>query len=229
MQSDYAFIMKTEAVKTVAHWVLATRQILDDAPQLAAVIDSELRYGLALAEDAEILNGDATGEHLDGLLKNATAYSAPFDPAGTETMLDQIALALLQVTLADFIPTGVVLHPSDWMRARLLKNGQGEYLLGDPGAAVEPRLFGLPVAATPAIAVDAFLVGDLVRAANLYDRMRPRVEASTEDSDNFRKNLVTLLAEERLALAVKNGAAIVKGDLGNVALAARRGDAGKAR
>ncbi len=39
-----------------------------------------------------------------------------------------------------------------------------------------------------------------------------RVEISTEDDQNFRKNLVTILAEERLALAVYNTLAFVKGD-----------------
>lgn len=224
-QSDYAWTLETAPVRTIAHWTQATRQILDDAPRLAATIDTELRYGLGLAEEGEILNGDGTGEHLDGLIANATAYAAPFDPAGTETMIDQLALAMLQVALADFEPSGVVLHPSDWVRARLLKNGQGEYLLGDPATAASPVLFGLPVVATPAIAVDKFLVGAFPQAATLYDRMAPTVMASTEDADNFRRNLVTLLAEERVALGVKNGSAMVYGDLGGVALAARSGKA----
>ncbi len=226
-QSDYQFVMEIETAKTIAHWILASRQILDDSVQLRDTIDSELRYGLALAEDGEILNGTGTGEHLDGLIKNATAYAAPIDPAGTETMLDQVALAMLQTSLADFEANGIVLHPSDWMLMRLLKNTQGEYLLGDPGANVPQVLFGAPVVTTVSMAQDKFLVGDFLRAATLYDRLKPRVEVSTEDSDNFRKNLVTILAEERIALAVKQGKALTYGDFGNVALAAR--SAGKAK
>ena len=89
----------------------------------------------------------------------------------------------------------------------LLKNSDGEYVMGPPGADVEPRLFGSPAVVTQAMLAGTFLVGNFERAT-LYDRMAARVEVSTEDSDNFRKNLVTVLSEERIGLA----AAFVKGD-----------------
>jgi HK97 family phage major capsid protein len=124
---------------------------------------------------------------------------------------------MLQVTLADFVPNGVVLHPSDWMRIRLLKNADGEYLLGDPQSNPSPLLFGLPVVATPAIAKDKFLVADFAAAATLYDREGANVALSTEDGDNFVKNMVTIRAEERLGLAIKQALATSYGDFGNVA------------
>lgn len=70
---------------------------------------------------------------------------------------------------------------------------------------------GLPVVTTAAMAVDKFLVGNFAQGATLYDRMSARVEISTEASDNFRRNKVTVLAEERIALAVKNTLASTKG------------------
>jgi HK97 family phage major capsid protein len=95
---------------------------------------------------------------------------------------------------------------------RLTKGADGKYLLGDPGDAADPRLFGVPVVPTPAMIAGKFLTGDFQTGATLYDRMKARVEVSTEDSDCFRRNLVTILAEERLALGVKAPAAFVKGD-----------------
>jgi HK97 family phage major capsid protein len=56
-----------------------------------------------------------------------------------------------------------------------------------------------------------FLVGRFRGSATLYDRMAARVEVSTEDSDNFRRNLVTVLAEERVGLAVKQPTGFTKG------------------
>lgn len=216
-ESAYGWTMQTVVPRVIAHWVPASRQILEDAPQLRDIIDTELRYGLQLREDAQLLAGDGTGENLSGLITNATAFSAPIDPAGTETMIDKVALAMLQTTLADFAPTGIIMHPSDWIQIRLLKDANGKYLLGDPGAAVPPVLFGLPVVPTTSMAVDKFLVGDFQRAATLYDRWAPRVEVSTEHADFFIKNMVAILAEERLALAVKNALALTYGDFGNVA------------
>jgi len=214
-ESAYAFTMETVTPKVIAHWVPASRQILEDAPQLRDIIDTELRYGLELKEDAQLLAGDGTGENLSGLITNATPYSAPSGIVAAQ-MIDQIGLGLLQTTLADFTPTGIVMHPSDWMRIRLLKDGNGDYILGDPGAAVPPVLFGLPVVATTSMTVDKWLIGDFQRAATLYDRWLPRVEVSTEHADFFVRNMVAILAEQRLALATKNALALTYGDFGNV-------------
>src|SRR5262249_1839292 len=104
----------------------------------------------------------------------------------------------------------IVLHPSDLTEMRLLKDDNGEYIMGPPGDAVAPRLFGLPVVATKAMTAGNFLVGNF-QQATLYDRMEANVAVSTEDSDNFRKNLVTLLAEERIGLVVKRATAFTKG------------------
>lgn len=215
-ESDYAWELQNLPIRTIAHWTRATVQILDDAPALQSTIDGELRYGLAIAEDLQLLSGDGTGVNLDGLITNATNYVADFTPAN-ETMIDKIGLAALQVTLADYEPNGVAVHPSDWMRMRLLKDGDGKYLLGDPQSTPNPLIHGLPVVPTVAMTRDKFLVGDFARAATLYDRQEPTVAISTEDRDNFVTNRITVRAEERLALAIKNPTALSYGDFGNIA------------
>lgn len=215
-ESDYGFTMQTATPKVIAHWVTQSVQILSDAPQLQGIIDGELRYGLALKEDQQIINGSGTGENLTGLVTAATAYSAPITIADGN-MIDQIALGILQATLSDYVPNGIVLHPSDWVRLRLLKDGDGKYLLGDPGADVAPVLFGLPVVPTTGMTADKFLIGDFQAAATLYDRWEPRVEVSTEHADYFTRNLVAVRAEERIALAIKQAGALIYGDFGNIA------------
>lgn len=82
-------------------------------------------------------------------------------------MIDTVGLAILQNALADFPADGIVMHPSDWMRIRLLKDADGKYILGDPQAVITPALFGLPVVATQAMAADKFLVGNFQAAATL--------------------------------------------------------------
>jgi HK97 family phage major capsid protein len=215
-ESAMTFNLQTVNTQVIAHWIPASRQILDDVPQMRDVIDVELRYGLALAEETQLLNGNGTGSNLFGMIPAATAFADPLALA-TPNMIDMIGVGILQNALAEFPADGIVLHPADWMRMRLLKDGDGKYILGYPQTAIEPRLFGLPVVATQAMAVDKFLIGNFQSAATLYDRWDARVEVSTEHADFFTRNLVAVLAEERLALAIKQNAALTYGDFGNVA------------
>jgi HK97 family phage major capsid protein len=210
-QSELKFDLVTETVVTIAHWVLAHRNILADAPMLASYIDGRMRYGLAYVEDNALLNG-AGGADLNGIYTQATASTANLAVIATPTFLDVLRAAMLQASLANIPPTGIVLNPTDWFKIETTKDTAGAYIIGNPQDGTNRRLWGLPVVETPAMTVDKFLVGAFKYGAQIFDREDARVEVSTEDSDNFRKNLVTILAEERLALAVYNTLAFVKGD-----------------
>lgn len=212
-ESAYAWELENVPMRVIAHWVPASRQVLDDLPQLRGLIDTELLNGLALKEEEQLLNGSGSGQNLSGLVTNATAYSAPAGFTPTNAM-EIIAVGMLQNALALYPVTGIVVNPADWLRMRLIKDTTGKYLLGDPGAAVAPVLFGVPVVETQAMTVDKFLVGNFPAAATLYDRWNARVEVSTEHADFFIKNMVAILCEERLGLAVKNPLALTYGDLG---------------
>ena len=215
-QSDIKFDIKNTAVTTVAHFMMATKQILDDAPQLRSFIDGRLRYGLRFVEEMQLLMGAGTGTDLTGLYTTATLYSAPFVPAGTPTMIDQLRLALLQASLAEFPSTGIILNPMDWARAELLKDTSNQYLFANIQGTVQPMLWGVPVVETQAMTIDKFMVGAFRLGAQIFDREEVGVEISTEDRDNFIRNLVTIRAEQRLALATYRPEAFVKGDLGFV-------------
>jgi HK97 family phage major capsid protein len=210
-ESNLTFELQAVPIRTVAHWMLASRQILDDAPQLQATIDNELLYQLGFVEDAQLLMGAGTGTDLSGIYTQATTFAAGTLVVASPTRLDAIGAAILQNALANIPATGIVLHPADWMGICLTKDADGRYLVGNPQDVTAQRLFGLPVVQTPGLTAGNFLVGDFRGSATLYDRMAARVEVSTEDSDNFRRNLVTLLAEERVGLAVKQPAGFTKG------------------
>lgn len=210
-QSELKFDLVTQTVVTVAHFILAHRNILADVPMLASYIDGRMRYGLSYVEDNALLNG-AGGADLNGIYTQATASTANLAVIAAPTFLDVLRAAMLQASLANIPPTGIVLNPTDWFKIETTKDTAGAYIIGNPQDGTNRRLWGLPVVETPAMTVDKFLVGAFKYGAQIFDREDARVEVSTEDSDNFRKNLVTILAEERLALAVYNTLAFVKGD-----------------
>ena len=212
-QSDMELQLTNYPARVIAHFMKASRQILDDVPQLQGMIDNELMDGVALVEDSQILSGDGTGQNLFGLIPGATAYAAAFTVTGG-TSLDTIGLAMLQTALAQQPADGIVIHPSDWTKMTLLKDAEGKYILGPPSAVVVPRLWGVPVVPSQAMTAGNFLVGNFRNAATLYDRWKARVEVGTVN-DDFTKNLVTLLCEERVALAVKQPTAVTYGAFGS--------------
>ena len=212
-QSDVTMELINTPVVTIAHFMKAARQALDDAPSLSSLIDSELQYGLKFTEELQLLGGDGTGANLLGLIPQATAYVAPFVIADGETFIDRIALAILQSELALLPANGIVVNPTDWTKAKMLKDGMGRYILGPPNDSAPPMLWGLPVVPTTAMTAGTFLVGAFEAAAQIFDRQNVIVELSTENSNDFELNKVTIRCEERLALAVKQPLALITGNL----------------
>lgn len=214
-QSDIRFELVSTTAKVIAHHAKASRQILDDVAQLASYIDGRLRYGLAFKEEGQLLNGDGTGQNLHGIIPQATAFTPPI-ALTSPTSIDLMRLAMLQAVLAEYPATGHVMNPIDWAWVETLKDSEGRYIIGNPQGNISPTLWGLPVVTTQAIAVDKFLTGAFRLGAQIFDRWLARVEIATENEDDFVKNLITMLCEERLALAVYRPEAFIYGDFGRV-------------
>lgn len=212
-ESAYGWDVDNAPVRTIAHWVPASRQAMDDVPQLQSLIDGELRWGLDDAEDAELLLGDGTGQHLEGLYTQATAYSQPSGVSVTgETRIDRLRLGILQVELADYAPDGMVLHPTQWANIELTKDSASGYVFANPQGVAGPILWGRPVVSTKRIGSGNWMVGAFKLAAQIFDRMDTEVRISDQDRDNFIKNMLTIRAEKRLALVVRRPTALVKGN-----------------
>ena len=213
-ESVYEWDVDDAPVRTIAHWVPVSRQAMDDIPQLESLIDGELRWGLDDVEDAELLLGDGTGQHLNGLYTQATAYAQPSGVSiSGETKIDRLRLAILQVELADFAPDGIVIHPTQWANIELTKDAAGGYIFANPQGVAGPVLWGRPVVSTKRIGANNFLTGNFKLAGQIFDRMDTEVRISDQDRDNFIKNMLTVRAEKRLALVVRRPAALVKGSL----------------
>ncbi len=211
-KSDIAFNLESAPVRTIAHIFKASRQILDDAIGLQSYIDGRARYGLQFKEEQQLLSGDGTGQNIHGIVPQATAFSPAFTPAD-EQAIDRLRLAVLQVVLAEYPASAFVLNPIDWAKIELTKDGQGRYIIGNPQQGTQPLLWNLPVVATQAMASGEFLTGAFNLAAQIFDRLEIEVLLSSENVDDFEKNMFTIRAEERLALAVYRPEAFVTGDV----------------
>jgi HK97 family phage major capsid protein len=208
-ESAMTFELANAPVVTIAHWVPASRQVLSDAPLLASYIDGRLVYGVKLNEEEQVLNGDGTGGNLTGLITEAAAYAGA---VSGDTTMDTLIRAVAQVnSVGIYTATGVVLNPTDITALLLLKDGEQRYMF-DSVAAIESKL-QVRIASSKQQAAGTFLAGDFLRGAQLFDREDATVRVAEQHADFFVKNMVAVLAEERLALAIYNGTAFVTGNL----------------
>lgn len=211
-ESALTFEQRDAKVIKLAHWIKASTEILDDAPALQSTIDQRLRYGLDYVEDLQLLMGSGTGNNLSGIYTTAQAYAAPFAIDGA-TAIDILRLAFLQGELALLPADAAVLHPSSWARIELTKDSQARYIIGNPQGTLQPTLWGRRIVTTLAMPDQQFLAGNFRQSAQIFDREDANIVVSTENQDDFIKNMVTIMAEERLALADYRPEARIKGSL----------------
>jgi len=222
-ESQYTWEMKKFPVRTLAHWVPVPRQMMDDIPVLSSLIDGELRYGLDDVEDMELLKGDGTGEHLEGVMTTASPFVNPIPDFALTQKIDVLLAAIAQVDETNMPADGIVLHPLDWRGIQGLKDTTGRYL-SEPFAELIERLFKMPIATSQAMDQGDFLVGSFLRGAEVFDRMETEVLISSEDRDNFIKNMLTVRAEERLAFVKKYPQAFVTGNFAEALAAVPAGN-----
>jgi HK97 family phage major capsid protein len=212
-ESDFTFVDALAPVRTLAHFVKASRQILDDAEGLDGYIRSRMMYLLRSRVSGEILLGDGTGVRLNGINNQATAFNAALlTGVATPNQLDRIRMAMAQVGQSEYPATGIVLNHMRWAQVELTKDTTGAYMISSPANATTPRLWGLAVAQDRKQPENRFTVGSFTPAAlHLWVRSAASILVSTENEDDFVRNLVTILAEMRAALTIYRPSAFVTG------------------
>lgn len=219
-QSNITWELVTVPVRTIAHWLPASRQALSDAPMLRSLIDDELTYGLQLESDDQILNGDGTNQNLTGILNDAAINDVGELPSGTAAddvpaaMIDHIRSAITQCQLSEYYDIdGIVLNPQDWEKLETAKATDGHFLLIAFAATSNgtDNVWRVPVVITNAMPVNTFLLGSWRMGAKLYEREGIEVRVSESHADYFVKNGVAILGEERYALGINRPKAFTKG------------------
>lgn len=208
-ESAMALSVVTETVKTIAHWIPATRRALADASQLRTLIESFLRYGLDEEFEDQIMNGSGSGENFTGIHNTSGITAQAWDT----NILTTTRKARTKVRVTGRAnPNGYVLHPTDWETIDLLQDNEARYYFGGPTQLGSPRLWGLPVVESEAETQGQGLCADF-RLAAVWMRMQAAIYVSDSHGDFFVRNLIAILAEERAAFGVIRPAAFVEIDL----------------
>jgi hypothetical protein len=195
-------------IATIAHWTQASRQVLADNSQLGDVIRSVLLQGVWSKAERLLLNGNGTTDIIRGILPRAVTFTATGD-----SPVDRIGEAVAAQQAAGYLASAVILHPLTWFALRSERaTPGGEYLAGSWANPSPPVAWNVPVVTTPAMTPDEAVIIDTNRV-RLLDRQQASVLISSEDRDNFVRNLLTLLAEARYGLAVFDDASILSVDV----------------
>lgn len=211
-ESGITYTLANAPVVTIAHWIPASRQVLSDAPMLQGMIEGRLIYGVKYVEEDEILNGDGSAGHINGLMTQATAYAGS-GAVSADTQLDTLLRAMTQCyTTSLFAPDATVVNPIDWMKIRLIKDTTGRYIFGDPNSNQAPSVWGQRLVQSLSIAATRFLTGAFQAGAQLWDKEDANIRIAEQHGDFFVKNMVAILAEERLALTVYRPTAFIRGN-----------------
>ena len=222
--SDLALSTVDESVKKIATVLTVSDEMLEDVAQVQSYINSRLSLFVKIAEEASIVNGGGSND-LTGILgrSGVNTYAR-----GT---VDNNAVALFKAMngargSAFLEPDAIIMNPANWQTTRLLTDTAGQFfgggpflgqygtngLVGNSSQNIGPldTIWGVPVLVTTAVGSGTALVGPFKTAAQLFRRGGVTVEATNSHSSNFTSNLVTIRAEERLALAVYRPASFVK-------------------
>ena len=211
-ESKFTPTLAKANVVNVAHYTKITKQLADDAPALAAYINTKMLYGLQNKVESQIVNGNGTAPQLKGLLATNSYTDASTQLTGAKNLFDLLLLLQGVAETAAYEPEALVLNPMTWAQLAMEKDTQGRYLLGGPGLAANKSVWGIPVVTSSAVPAGKFIFGNFTQTVTIYDRQQVAVEMTGTNEDDFTHYLYTIRASRRLALAVEVPAGIFAGD-----------------
>ncbi len=193
---------KTVSLKKIACHIKESDEYINDYPFLASAINGRLLYELGLVEQNTLVTDLLA---TSGIQSDTTSWTA----ASTATAIADLILdAAMDVQLASgFAADAIMINPADWYSLRIAKDGESRYYGGGFfGAQSTPDLWGIPVCVTTAVTAGKIVVGAFKACGSVVQNGGVGVEATNTNEDDFVKNLMTIRAEERLALAVRRPA-----------------------
>lgn len=206
-ESDLTIDLKTAAVNTIATWIAASRQVLNDAPRLRQMIDGELRYMVENALETKLITDILAWT---GIQTRTHASTGSRGGLTTDTIAETLRRAITDIYLEFYRPDGIVLNPADGEKLELLREtspGVGAFLNIYNSATM--TVWRVPVVETPAITAGTALVGNFRMGVTLWDREDTQV-LTGQPNDYFLRNAFAILAELREAHAVTRPKAIEK-------------------
>jgi HK97 family phage major capsid protein len=205
-------------VRKVAVTAKVTDETFADFPQVRDYINNRLVFMVEQQEEVQLLTGTGVAPQILGLTTAGSGIQT--QSLGAQTLANALYDAITKVrTVGFFEPDAIVMHPTDYSTLRKAQEGGttgqyfgGGYMLGAFGQPFQsmPDVWGLRTVVTTAATVGGAVVGAFKLGATVYYRNGLTVDATNSNENDFELNLITLRAEQRLALAILRPTAFVK-------------------
>lgn len=198
----------TETTATVAVHTGLTRQVFSDWGQVPGYLDGRLRYGLRRRVDNQIVAGNGTAPNLKGLQNRSgiKAYAA----AAIEEAAISVRKAITVGQQSDAVYEIIVMNPGDAEKFDLLNAATaGLHSTPDTVSQMPRTAWGLTRVVTNAVASGTALLIDPM-SASLLDRQQPTAYLTDSHASEFTSNVLRLLLETRVGLALFDPAGVCK-------------------
>ncbi len=202
-QVDYDLEAKDANVRKITAFSKVSEELIDDIPALTSFLSRRLTKDIRKKEDQQLLYGAGTGNNLTGLNANPTTFSAYTGDTNAQ-IIDLMIQVFATLEDLEYEANGILLAPKDYYEIYLAKDADGAYVKNDLVTTNGGQLFiaGIPVFRNTAVNTDEYFVGDWLNGSQIFDRMGVNVRFYEQDEDNAQKNLITVVAEERLAFPI---------------------------
>lgn len=194
----------TAPIETIAHFMVASEQLLADSPIMAVQIDNLLRNGVLQKAEHRVLHGSGAIGQMKGLMTSATAAT----PTTGLTPVDRIGEQAAALDAIGWNPTHVVLNRADFFAIISERDNEGRYVTTTPYDAEAHTVWGLSIVISPAQTAGQALVFDASQTM-LLDRESVRVEAGRKD-DDFVRNLLSIRGELRAGVICFSDSSLAK-------------------
>lgn len=200
----------TANVKKIAITTKVPDEFMADFPAAQSYIDGRLPFMVDTETEFQLLYGSGVGNDLLGIYTTQGVQTRAIDTSSDSTVAASLKKGLTDIEVQSFFePDGYVFHPYDWETATLLKDTNGRFLAGGPyyipytnGVFMELNTFwGKPVVKTTAATYGKPLAGCFKLGAQYFMREGMRLQMTNSNEDDFKRNMIAIRAEHRLALA----------------------------
>lgn len=200
---DATLTEKTVTARKVAIASKFTEETLSDFPNFVNEVKAEMINKLGIKEEKGILDGTGADGEIKGVASDMPVFSLTSLKVESPNEFDALVAAYTQIVSVSemaYRPNLVLMNPVDYAQMQLAKDANGGYLR--PFRIGDELIQGLQVVTSTAITAGDFIMGDF-GYLNIRDLWALSITVGWEN-DDFRKNIVTTIAEKRLMCYIKS-------------------------